>query len=258
MGVPETAEALAAARREGRLVTALDEPPRDLAEAYAVQAALFARTAGGGAAAQSGWKVGATTADMQRYLRIDGPGYGRVARADTHHGGARLRRAGLLNPGIECEIAVRVGRDAPADVHDRAAAAALVAEVMPAIEVVENRYDGFQALGMPTLVADNFFQRACVLGAPVAGWRALDLAGVRGRTLVDGEVTGAGRGADVMGHPLEVVVWLANTLRGHGLALRGGDVVLTGSVAPVAWLPDTARRATASLDGLGEVTAEFG
>lgn len=257
MGVPEIAEALAAGRREGRLVTALDEPPRDLAEAYAVQAALFGRIAGGGASAQSGWKVGATTADMQRYLRVDGPGYGRIAHVDTHHDGVGLRRGGLLNPGIECEIAVRIAHDAPAADHDRAAAAALVADVMPAIEIVENRYDRFEALGMPTLVADNFFQRACVLGAPVAGWRALDLAEVHGRTLVDGEVSGTGRGADVMGHPLEVVAWLANTLRGHGLALRGGDVVLTGSVAPVVWLPDTARRATASLDGLGEVTAEF-
>lgn len=256
MRARRTAEALARTRRARRPLARLEEPPRDLAEAYAAQAELF-RLLEGERAAPAGWKVGATAAGMQRYLGIDGPAYGRIARRDVHADGARFARNGLLGPGIECEIAVRTGADAPAEALDRAAAEAIAAEVVPAIEIVENRYADFATLGLPVLVADNFFHRACVLGRTAPDWRSLDLAVAAGRTEIDGEPRGTGSGADVMGHPFEVVAWLANALRGHGLGLRAGDVVLTGSMAPVVWLEETERRAEISIAGLGTVGAEF-
>ncbi len=256
MRARRTAEALAETRRARRPLARLDEPPRGIAEAYAAQAALF-HLLEGERAAPAGWKVGATAVGMQRYLGIDGPAFGRIARRDMHADGARFARNGLLGPGIECEIAVRLGADAPAGDLDRAAAAAVAAEVMPAIEIVENRYADFAALGLPVLVADNFFHRACVLGRPAPDWRSLDLAAAAGETRIDGNLRGTGRGADVMGHPFEVVAWLANALRGQGLGLRAGDIVLTGSMAPVIWLDETARHAAVSIEGIGNVGAEF-
>ena len=43
----------------------------------------------------------------------------------------------------------------------------------------------------------------------------------------------AGSGAAVLGHPLNVVAWLANELPRHGRHLRRGDKVTTGTAAPV-------------------------
>ncbi len=59
---------------------------------------------------------------------------------------------------------------------DREAVAAAVAACMAGMEIVDDRYVDYKSLDTPTLIADDFFDAGCVLGAPVADWRALDLS----------------------------------------------------------------------------------
>lgn len=252
MDAARAAALLGEARLAARPVPELAERdrPGDLSEAYAVQAALHQIL--GASDALSGWKIGATTRSMQRYLGVGGPAFGRMLSSNTHRSGAALDSVGFVNPGIECEIAVRIGRDADDSLYDRDAASGLVDRALPAVEIVENRYGDFLARGAPTLVADDFFHKACVLGSGTA--RKIDLAAVAGRVLIDGMERGRGVGADVMGHPLEAVAWLANALRAQGQTLREGEIVLTGSVTPVVWLDRFPCAAEVHLDGLGEVS----
>src|SRR3954471_19013999 len=88
--------------------------------------------------------------------------------AAMHQGRANLNHGGYLGRGIECEIAVRLGRDlSPADAPftaDKVAEA--VESYMPAIEVVDERYADWPHTEAPTLIADDFFAAGCVLGAP--------------------------------------------------------------------------------------------
>ena len=62
---------------------------------------------------------------------------------------------------------------------------------------------------------------------------------------------GQGRGAEVMGHPLEPLVWLANMLAERGKALTAGMTVPTGSTIPPKPL-SAGDTATIVIDGLGE------
>jgi hypothetical protein len=102
-----------------------------------------------------------------------------------------------------------------------------------------------------TRLCTNSANAGAVLGAAVREWRGLDLADAHGTMRINGEQVGQGRGADVMGHPLEPLVWLANLLAKRGNALRAGMTVITGSIItpkPVK-AGDTA---TIAIDGLGE------
>lgn len=250
-----TARLLGDARLAAMPVPDLSEAdaPQTLADGYAVQAALHRYFCERTGSALAGWKVGATTTGMQKYLGVDGPAYGRIMASSVYADAATVAAAGLCNPGIECEIALRIGADAEQKAYSRQTIGELIDAVMPAIEIVENRYDDFLARGTPMLIADDFFHKACVLGSPVADWRDIDLASISGVTWIDGIEKGSGTGADVMGHPLEAVAWLANALAGHGERLRAGQIVLTGSVAPVIWLDGPAARAEIDLDQLGAV-----
>lgn len=235
------------------------ERPQSTADGYAVQKALSAHLVSQGQGAHIGWKVGATTADMQKYLKVDGPAYGRMLSANRYKPAATLPRAGFFQPGIECEIGVRIGRDASngTELYDRHTIGALVEAVFPAIEIVENRYGDFLERGSPSMIADDFFHKACVPGAEITRWRNIDLAAVTGQTVIDGDVRGTGIGSEVMGHPLEAVAWLANTLTAHGERLSEGQIVLTGSIAPVIWLSAEDRRAEITIEGLGAVAVDF-
>lgn len=244
-------DARLAARPVPELSTA--DEPQTVADGYAAQAALnryFCDRTGG---TLSGWKIGATTTDMQEYLGVDGPAYGRILSTNMHENGATVDAAGFCNPGIECEIALRIGSTAEDKTYGRDTIGEIIEAVHPAIEIVENRYGDFLARGTPMLIADDFFHKACVLGAPVSGWRDIDLAAITGQTRTDGAEKGSGTGADVMGHPLEAVAWLANTLAEHDARLEAGQIVLTGSVAPVIWIEDSPCQAEIELESLGTV-----
>jgi 2-keto-4-pentenoate hydratase len=249
---------LGAARTAANPVPGLAEnQPSTIADGYAVQAALHRYFLANSDAVLAGWKIGATTPAMQTYLGVDGPAYGRILSTNVHPPAARLPRTGFCQPGMECEIAVRVGRNATDIPYTRDTVGDIVDDVMPAIEIVENRYGDFLSRGTPTMIADDFFHKACVLGAGNTDWRTIDLAAVAGRTLVDGAEKGSGRGSDVMGHPLEAVAWLANMLAERGEVLAAGQIVLTGSVAPVIWIDEFPCRTDIELDGLGSVSVEL-
>jgi 2-keto-4-pentenoate hydratase len=146
-------------------------------------------------------------------------------------------------------------RDIPAGPCTREEAGDAVGEVFAAIEIVEKRYDDLAKLTTPTLIADQVFHAGGVLGPPVAGWRALglDLAAMRGRLSVDGQVRGEGVGADLLGHPFEALAWLASSpCAAEFGGLRAGQVVFLGSVTPPIWL-DGPCTAVVEFDTLGIV-----
>lgn len=234
-----------------------EELPKDIAEGYCLQAAVHDYLKDETGSSLVGWKIGATTDSMQEYLGVDGPAYGRIMASNVHESGAALAAGSFRNPGIECEIGMRLDGDAGYAPYTSDTVGDIVGSIFPAIEIVENRYGDFLARGTPLLIADDFFHKACVLGDEITDWQDINLASVAGRTLIDGEEKGSGTGADVMGHPFEALAWLANTLNEHEIRLQAGQIVLTGSVAPVIWAEKDRARATIELDGLGAVSVEI-
>jgi 2-oxo-3-hexenedioate decarboxylase/2-keto-4-pentenoate hydratase len=176
----------------------------------------------------------------------------------VHESGVALRAGDFVRVGVECEIAVRLGRDLAASEEAFTAddVAGAIEAYLPAIEIVDERYVGWETMGAPTLIADDFFAAGCVLGAPVARRRAPDLLTVVGRALINGVEVGRGTGADVLGHPHHALAWLANHLAEEGRHLHAGQIVLTGSLVKTVWLA-AGDRVTMELEGLGDVTASF-
>jgi 2-keto-4-pentenoate hydratase len=241
------AEALHDARRRRVELAPLPAAiaPRTEAEGAAAQRALAHRV---GAASPGGFKIGATARRMQEYLGLSGPAAGFMAVGDIHRSGASLRFADYLRPGVECELAVRLARDLPPGACTPEQAASAVGELVAAIEIVENRYGELTALGTPTLIADQVFHAAAVVGdAGAQDWRSFDMATLRGRLVVDGDQRDEGVGADLMGHPMNCLAWLAGSPVAAAFGgLKAGQVVMLGSVTPPVWLT-----------GPASVTVEF-
>lgn len=247
----DAAETILEARRSRRILAPLGRLAPETVEAgYALQREVALRLGG---LPPAGFKIGATTRQMQAYLGLPGPAGGFVPKAGLKASPRRDGFGRFLRPGLECEIGVRLAEDIAPGPCSREAAGAAVGEVFAAMEIVENRYDDVAVLGAPTLIADQVYHAGGVIGAPAADWRGLDLAALRGRISVDGQVRGEGVGADLMGHPFEALAWLA----GSGCAaafggLRAGQVVFLGSVTLPVWL-DAPCEAVVEFEGLGRV-----
>ena len=258
--IRQSVEIYVAARERRRPVPAPLPPdchPRSLDDAYRVQAALNERL-GPSLGAVCGRKIGCTTPVMQRYLRIEHPCAGALYASRAFRSPATVAHAAHWRPGVECEIAVRLGRPLPAAEapFDRADVAAAVESCMAAIEIVDDRYDDFRALDAASLVADDFFSAGAVLGTPVSTRPGLDLAALRGTMTINDADVGSGTGADVMGHPFEALAWLANHAAATGRPLSESEVVLTGSIVETRWVKpgDNVR---VEIESLGEASVSF-
>lgn len=219
--------------------------PGDEQEGYAVQSEANRRLTQLGLGAPVGHKIGCTTPVMQAFLGIHSPCAGDIFASAVLRSGQQIRRDAYRRLGVECEIAAKIARNiAPNEApFDRETIASAIGAIMPAIEIVDDRYLDYRSLGVPTLIADNFFNAGCVLGDPFEDWRGLDLERLEGRMHINSEEVGRGRGALVLGHPLEAMVWLANSRAARGLGIRQGAFVLLGSLVETKWLEpgDTVR-----------------
>lgn len=232
--------------------------PADEAEGYAIQSALAHHLSEAGMGPVVGVKIGCTTSIMQAYMKIASPCAGTIYRGGLHDRLAELRFADYHRVGVECEIAVRLARalpdaDAPAGLEE---VTDCVESCMAAIEIVDDRYRDFRAIDTPTLIADDFFQAGCVLAPPDTEWRGLDLAAATGRMAINGEIVGTGRGADILGHPLNALAWLADTGQARERRLDAGSIVMLGSVVQTCWV-STGDAVAIEIEGLGRVEVRF-
>ncbi len=228
--------------------------PESVAEAYEVQAAYQgALRAEFGPVA--GYKIAYTTTALQQSSGISEPVAGVILANNVRHSPAVLESAEFLQPGIECEVGVRIGRDLPASgaPYDRDGVSAAVEAVMTAFEVIDNRRTQGQdtQTQLLTTISSNILNAGVVLGEPVADWRGIHLAGCRGYMEINGELVGEGMGSDVMGHPLEPLAWLANNLASRGQELKAGMVVITGSIVSPKFLK-AGDSALIEIEGLGK------
>jgi 2-keto-4-pentenoate hydratase len=252
-------EPAAAALRRIRLERGLVLPlpagiaPVTEADGAAAQLAL-ARLVG--AVPCAGFKIGATGKRMQEYLGLNGPAAGFMETATVFRGEGSVRFADCIKPGVECEVAVRLARDLPPGSYTKETVAGAVGEFVAGIEIVENRYDDLKTLGTPTLVADQVYHVAAVLGDQGSvDWHTLNVGALRGRMLIDGVERDAGVTSDLMGHPFSCLAFLASSAVAAAFGgLKAGQCVMLGSVTPPVWL-DGPAHVVVEFEGLPPVTA---
>lgn len=219
-------------------------------DAYKVQFAVHDKMAAAGDRL-AGWKVALTLPAMYEPLKLSGPVFAGVYQSGLRDSGASFDEGWPIKPGIEPELVARIGKDAGAgktytadNIRDH------VANLYCGMELVDNRYVDVTKMTGPARIADNVLQAALVVGSEITDWKRLDFAGVKGRSLLDGKELASGTGAAVMGSALNSLAWLANKLVGHGRYLKAGDLVLTGSVHPPAFLTGPGVAKT-EFEGLG-------
>lgn len=211
--------------------------PASVAEAYAIQSEFVGMRAAE-LGMVTGYKIALTTPAMRAMVGMNdavaGDMLDKTIRRRNSPAGASVRAADYVRLLVEFEIAFEMAEDLPAigAPYGRERVAQAVATAMPALELADDRNADYSILPANPLmlIADNAWNEGAVLGAPLADWRGVDLAALRGVATINGREIGRGHGRDVMGHPLDALAWLANNLASRGLGLWRGDVVITGSL----------------------------
>ncbi len=221
--------------------------PSTIEDGYRLQAAVHDRLAAGGDV-RVGWKVGCTSVGGQRGFGLREPVYAGLLASGRSPSLADALGRGLASPSLECEIAVVLRRDLDGDDVDVADA---IGACHIACEIIDNRYGDAMAVGVPSLIADDFFQVGFVLGPENPAWRTQDLATAAGFIEIDGQRK-TGSAQDVLS-AFDSLRWLAKALARNGLSLRAGDIVLTGTLVAPTPIALPARAASMGIAGFSSL-----
>jgi 2-keto-4-pentenoate hydratase len=231
-----------------------DFVPRSIEEAYAVQSAflkLLSETKG----PVGGYKIASTNPATRQRTGVSGPCASGIFDRHIYRSPATLNSADYHQFCIECEVGVRLASDlsASGSPYTRSTVSDAIESLTIAFELIDRRES---ASGSGEFAPDRksistIANAGAVLGSPVTDWRGIDLAVSRGTMMINGEQVSEGQGANVMGHPLEALAWLANLKAGQGHALKAGMLILTGTLTSLMPL-SSGDTATIAIDGLGE------
>ncbi len=234
------AQLLDAAHAQSRALDARAVAVGDLRSAYAVQRELTSLRLSRGDEVV-GWKLGYTTRAMRDQMGIDAPNLGPLLASMRVESGGETSG---LHPRVEPEIAFVMSRDpgpspTAKDVLDAVSGVRLALEIVDSVwwgyrfDLEHNTADGSSAhgfvLGSSLDPAVERWDVELQIHDPVPG----DLAG---RYLDPEDWITRSSAVGVVADALASTAWLCGELAERGLALRPGDVVLTGGLTPAPYL----------------------
>ncbi len=225
-----------------------------LDEAYEVQNGVIAALDQAGKA-RVGAKIGLSAPAAQAAFGLSEPVSGLLYDWMLMQSGQTVAAGAHVRARVEAEICFRLRADLDDPDLSEADALAAIGEVMPAIEVVNSRYNDWAGKPMD-MVAEDVSAAWFVCGAPVEGLDPATLGEAAMTMYVDGEEVATGVGAATHGGPLKALVWLAQNLCKRGYPLKAGDYVMSGAFAAMHPVP-AGSEVRVDIDGAGSVSVGF-
>lgn len=179
-----------------------------------------------------GKKIGLTSRGIREQLGVFEPDYGSMTDKGLLFGKEELDLSKLIEPRIEAEIVFVLKEDLKGPVVTAWDVISATEGVMPALEVVDTRFDSWKFKIFDT-VADSASYARLVVGNKMTKIDDLDLSIIGMASYKNGELINTASSAEVMGNPVNSVVWLANKMLEFGNYLKKGEVILSGSLTPV-------------------------
>lgn len=220
----------------------LDHPGITIADAYAIQRAWMDIKLAEGRV-KRGHKIGLTSRAMQQASQINEPDFGMLLDDMFFADGGEIPAGRFILPRLEVELAFVLGKRLQGpdvtlfQVYDA------VDYVIPALEIIDARSqqidpDTQRPRKVFDTIADNAANAGVVMGGRPVKMNELDLRWVGAIMSRNAVIEETGVAAGVLNHPANGVVWLANKLAAHDVALEAGEVILSGSFTrPVAARP---------------------
>ncbi|MBU1208385.1 MAG: fumarylacetoacetate hydrolase family protein [Proteobacteria bacterium] len=203
-----------------------------------------------------GWKVGATSRAIIEQLSIYEPILGHLLNSSIYSPESQvIPWEGFIKPGIEPEIAFRIEREIKGPGVDHLMVSEAIEWVLPAIEIVDCRIKNWK-IKIQDAIADNSLHRGILVSSCGTPFRRLNLADEKVTVEINDQTAAIGEGKDVLGNPVNVVVWLANKLAEFGMSLNPGDIIMTGSVTHFLMV-QRGYKVKVSYDRLGSLEFSF-
>jgi len=231
------------------------EPDITIEDAYQVSLRMLERRLGAGES-MIGKKIGVTSKVVMDMLNVRQPDFGFLTDTMVYGNSAEIPASTtLIQPKAEGEIAFVLKQDLRGPGVTNADVIAATDFVIPCFEIVDSRIRDWK-IKIQDTIADNASCGAIVLGDAAVSPLELDLATCGIVVTLNGEIISTGAGAAAMGSPVNAVAWLANTLGAHGMELKAGEIILSGSLVPLQGI-EAGDSMHMEIGGIGQTSVRF-
>jgi len=202
-----------------------------------------------------GKKIGLTSLKVQEQFGISSPDFGILFDDMEVLNGLTLPISDVMQPKVEGELAFVLGASLDQDNLTIVDIINAVDYVLPSIEIVGSRIENWN-IRITDTVADNASASHYVLGHSPKMLDDIDIVNCKMNMTINGELKSSGSGKDCMGSPLNAVLWLARKMQSVGQPLQAGELILSGSLGPMAAV-EAGDVVEAEFAGLGTVAVSF-
>lgn len=233
--IEDIARQLANSEQTGQQIkqVSLQYPDMTLDDAYAIQRAWVSHKLKSGRILR-GHKVGLTSRAMQIASNISEPDFGALLDDMFYTDGAELPIDRFIVPRVEVELAFVLKNDLRGPHISLTDVLNATAYIVPALEIIDARFHQIDPETKATrtvldTISDNAANAAVVTGGRPIRTDAVDLRWVGAGLIKNGVIEETGLAFGVLNHPGNGVAWLANKLSGVDVALKAGQIILSGS-----------------------------
>jgi len=182
-----------------------------------------------------GYKAALTNPTAQKAFGIPHPVRGTLLKRMLIKNGATLPGDFGIRPLSEGDLILRVGREAINQAKTKEEALKGIDAVIPFIELPDLAYDPKIKINGPALVAINAAARYGVMGDPIPFTASPEwmerLKNFTAQLFDDkGAVFSEGKGSALLDDPMNVVLWIKDSLAAEGKKLKKGDLLSLGSI----------------------------
>jgi len=182
-----------------------------------------------------GYKAGLTNQKAQERFNVSQPLRGVFLEKMLLENGSVISAKVGSRPIGEGDLIMRVGSSEINNAKTPRETLKYLDAVIPFIELGDLVYSQDLKLDAPALLAINVGARTGILGKPISvadtdEWENR-LKGLRIEMLDEnGKVLASGNGSGLLGNPLNVVLWIKDSLQAEGKELKKGDLLSLGSM----------------------------
>ncbi len=207
-----------------------DIKPKDFDEAYEIQKLLQQKLLRG---PLGGYKIALSSKIQQDYHKINQPVYGGLFTREIFTSPKTIELKNYHRMSVEFELAFELSDRILDSTVQRSPENIFldISNIMPAIELIDDRGANYEGLDPLSLVCDNAWSGGLVLGDPIHNWKEKDFQNIKSTCEWNKELPLTTGVLDAK--PFENLSWLINKLNSCKNELRPGMIIITGSVFKV-------------------------
>ena len=179
-----------------------------------------------------GKKVGCTNKLAQKQINVEEPFYGNLFSKYSSMSGCKLMSNNFSEPYMEAEFSFKIKEDiniakAPFTFDQ---IIDLTETVMGSVEIVDFRFNNeLKKIGINNLISTNGASEYWIKGLKEFKLNEINLSNHPVKVFVNNKLKEEGNASNVLGGPLNSLLWVINKLSLKGEPLLKGNVVSTGT-----------------------------